>query len=219
MATGEPDAGTDSSSGEEIILLMPKKPPPPPEPPKQIKVTVMHTPRPQVEYGQAAIELGISSGVYVAGAVGLLVGELLPIVIAQLFGADPVANVMLDVFSLANAVVLPLGTTIAIERTKAYSRHYQLEGLGWWATFGVGLAVQGINAAVTIPTTDLNNYYGAAPLVVGLGLLTPISQTVVAQVMATPRDPLAPIEGMARRPVLDVKGKPVPIVNVVSFSF
>jgi hypothetical protein len=44
---------------------------------------------------------------------------------------------------------------------------------------------------------------------------------VVAQVLATPRDPLAPIEGMARRPpvLLDGKGRPIPIVNVLSISF
>lgn len=220
VATGEPDAGASTGPSEEIILLVPKKPPPPPEPPRQITVTVMHTPRPQVEWGQAALELGISSGVYVAGSVALMVTELLPIVITQLFGAEVVADGMLDVFSLANAVVLPLGTAIAIQKTKAYSRHYELEGLGWWATLGAGLVVQGINAAITIPTTNLGNYYQAAPYFVGFGLLTPISQTVVAQALATPRDPLAPVEGVARLPVLlDGKGRPIPIVTVLSLSF
>jgi len=219
VATGEPDAGPPQNQ-EEIILLVPKKPPPPPEPPKQIKVTVMHTPRPRVELGQASLELGISTGVFLVGSAAFFIGELVPIFITdRLFNARPVANGMVDVFALANAVALPFASTIAIGRVKDYSRHYELEGLGWWATYGTGLALQLISAAITIATLDVDTYL-LAPHTVVFGILTPVSQTVVAQVMATPRDPLAPVEGMARAPpLLDPKGRPIPIVRLVSFSF
>lgn len=219
VATGEPDAGAQNQ--EEIILLVPKKPPPPPEPPKQIKVTVMHTPRPRVEWGQASLELGISTGVFIAGSAALFIGELVPIFISdRLFNARGVANGMVDVFALANAVALPFASTIAIGRTKDYSRHYELEGLGWWATYGTGLALQLISAAITIATLDVDTYL-LAPHTVVFGILTPVSQTVVAQVMASPRDPMAPVEGMARAPpaLLDPKGRPIPIVRLVSFEF
>ncbi|HYV49258.1 MAG TPA: hypothetical protein VFA20_30570 [Myxococcaceae bacterium] len=218
VAAGEPDAGPQ----EEIILLVPKKPPPPPEPPKQFKVTVMHTPRPRVEWGQASLELGIGTGIYVAGSAVLFIGELVPIFLAdRVFNSRPVANGMVDVFALANAIVLPFASTIAIGRVKDYSRHYELEGLGWWATYGTGLGLQLLSAAVTIATgLDVDNYL-LAPHTVVFGILTPISQTVVAQVLATPRDPLAPLEGMTRlSPVLlDPKGRPIPIVRLVSINF
>lgn len=219
VPTGEPDAGAQSQ--EEIILLVPKKPPPPPEPPRQIKVTVMHTPRPRVEWGQASLELGISTGVFIAGSAVLFIGELVPIFISdRLFNARGVANGMVDVFALANAVALPFASTIAIARTKDYSRHYELEGLGWWATYGTGLALQLLSAAVTIATLDVDTYL-LAPHTVVFGILTPVSQTVVAQVLASPRDPMAPLEGTARAsPVLlDPKGRPIPIVRLVSFAF
>jgi hypothetical protein len=217
VAGGEPDGG----SQEEIILLVPKKPPPPPEPPKQIKVTVMHTPRPRVEWGQASLELGISTGVYVVGSAALFIGELVPIFLAdRVFNSRPVANGMVDVFALANAVALPFASTFAIWRLKDYSRHYELEGLGWWATYGTGLALQLISAAITIATLDVDTYL-LAPHTVVFGILTPVSQTVVAQVLASPRDPMAPLEGgMARAPpvLLDPKGRPIPMVRL-SFSF
>ena len=212
---GEPDAG----EGEQIILLVPKKPPPPPEPPRQIRVTVMHQPRPRVEWGQSFLELGASTGVFMVGSAGLFAVELVPIIISELIGARPVSNGMLNAFSVANAVILPLATTITIERVKAYSRHYTLEGLGWWATLGTGLVMQAISAALTIATLDVDSYLIAPHLVV-FGALTPLSQTVVANVLTTPRDPLAPIEGMSRTPVLlDGNGRPVRFVRLLSISF
>jgi len=218
VAAGE----TDGGSQEEIILLVPKKPPPAPEPPKQITVTVMHTPRPRVEWGQASLELGIGTGIYVAGSAVLFIGELVPIFLAdRVFNSRPVANGMVDVFAFANAIALPLASTIAIGRVKDYSRHYELEGLGWWATYGTGLVLQLISAAVTIATLDVDTYL-LAPHTVVFGILTPVSQTVVAQVLATPRDPMAPLEGgMARAPpvLLDPRGRPIPIVRLVSFNF
>jgi len=142
-----------------------------------------------------------------------------PIIISELIGARPVSNGMLDAFSIANALILPLATTITIERVKAYSRHYTLEGLGWWATLGTGLVLQGISAALTIATLDVDSYLVAPHLVV-FGALTPLSQSVVANVLTTPRDPLAPIEGMSRTPVLlDGNGRPVRFVRLLSISF
>jgi hypothetical protein len=225
VASGEPDAGAQNQ--EEIILLVPKKPPPPPEPPKQIKVTILHTPRPRVEWGQASLELGISTGAFIVASAAVFIVELVPIFIAdRLFNATPVAIGMVDVFALADAIALPFASTIAIGRVKDYSRHYELEGLGWWATYGTGLALQLVSAAITAVTLDANNFDATdlmlAPHRVVFGILTPISQTVVAQVLATPRDPLAPLEGgMARAsPVLlDPKGRPIPIVRLVSFAF
>src|SRR5205814_5312885 len=94
-------------------------------------------------------------------------------------------------FGLANAVLLPLATTITLERVKANSVHYELEGLGWWATYGAGLAVQAISAGLTFATPNVGAYL-VSPHPWILGALTPISQTVVANVLATPRDPAAP---------------------------
>jgi hypothetical protein len=216
VAAGEPDAGAQ----EEIILLVPKRPPPPPEPPKQIKVTVMHTPRPRVEWGQASLELGLSTGVFLVGSAAVLITELVPIFIAdRLFNATPVANGMVGVFAVANAVALPFASTITIQRVKDYSRHYELEGLGWWATYGAGFVMQILSAAITIAATLDVNTYLLAPHTVVLGVLTPVSQTVVAQALATPRDPLAPLEARAPPVLLDPNGRPVPIVRLVSFSF
>ncbi|HVE81912.1 MAG TPA: hypothetical protein VND93_03660, partial [Myxococcales bacterium] len=178
---------------------------------------VMHQPRPRVEWGQAALELGISSGVYVLGSAALFAGELVPIIISELFGAHDVSNVLLDVFSLGNAVVLPLATTIALEKTKAYSRHYELEGLGWWATYGSGVVLQLISAGITISTLNVQNLQVAPHLVV-FGALTPVTQTVVANALATPRDPLAPLEAHAPL-LLDGDGRPIRVVRVLSISF
>lgn len=215
-APGEPDAGTGE---EQIILLVPAKPPPPPEPPKQIRVTVMHHPRPRVEWNQAALELGASTGVFLIGSAALFAGELVPIVISELLYARDVSNTLLKIFSVANAFVLPMATTITIERVKAYSRHYQLEGLGWWATYGAGLLMQLLSSGLTIAYLDVNTYLVAPHLVV-FGALTPISQTAVANALATPRDPLAPLEGSAHAPVLlDGNGRPIRVVKVLSLSF
>jgi hypothetical protein len=136
----------------------------------------------------------------------------------RLFDARGVANGMVGVFAVANAVALPFASTIAISRLKDYSRHYELEGLGWWATYGAGFVLQIISAAITIATLDVDTYL-LAPNTVVFGVLTPVSQTVVAQVLATPRDPLAPLEARALPPLLDPKGRPIPIVRLVSISF
>jgi hypothetical protein len=214
---GEPDAGAP----EEVqLLLIPAKPPPAPEPPRQIKVTVMHQPRPRVEYGQAATELGVSTGVFTLSAAILFAAELIPITLLQLFNNRPAADMVLRVGSVANAFILPLAGTIAIEKVKAHSVHYQLEGLGWWATYGVGLFWQGISTIYTLAALNVNTYIASPPLVV-FGALTPVSQTIVANALAEPRDPLAPLEGMSSRaPVLlDGNGRPIPTFNLVRFSW
>jgi hypothetical protein len=210
-----PDAGVE----EQVIILIPPKkaPPPPPEPPKQLTVVFAPEPRPRVEWGQAGLEMAIGTGVNIVGSGALLAVSLIPITVATFFNAPSVGDGFIRGFALAGAVALPLATTIAIERTKAGSRHYLLEGMGWWATYGSGVGLQLISAVITLAVSNVNNLF--SPHLLVFALLTPVTQTVVANYFATPRDPSAPLEATLRRPVLDVAGRPVPTVTVLSGSF